>query len=113
MNVMELINSMMKRPQMFIYPVKIDYIFYFIFGFFMRDDLDFYDIDNAFKNCFSNWIVDWIDQNVGSRYESENTLWYQSIMSAVKDDQEAVDLFFKASKEFFQDCINNHLTWQL
>jgi len=107
MNLMELIDSMEKRPKMYVMPVKIEYIFYFIFGYLWRKDLD--DIERTFRSHFHYWIVDWIVKNIDNKYEMESFLWYHAFISVTKGDQEAVDLFFKASREFFDDYKNNRL----
>jgi len=67
------------------------------------------DVDKIFKSYFTHWLLDWIAKNVDSKYEKEEAFWYHDFISVTNSDQAAVDLFFKTSKEFFDDYKNKRI----
>jgi len=102
LNIKELIVAMKIRPQMFVFPVRVDYIYYYLMGFAAsqnRNNPD--DVDLAFKNDFYYWAYNWIIKNKDSQYELNAAFWYHMFQDVTKEENEAVELFFKLSEEFF------------
>lgn len=70
MNVNEFINAIQNRPQMLVEEVRIDYLFYLIFGFLgsnlMKEQCY---IDQKFRNYFYDWVINWVKNNIDEKYE--------------------------------------------
>ncbi|MCB5955327.1 hypothetical protein [Enterococcus sp. CWB-B31] len=107
-NVEKLITSVQLRPKMYIAEIRIDYLYHFLLGRIsavMRTDL-IEDIDLVFKRNFSRWTEEWMLEKFGKKYDE--LFWYKWFQKAAKTDQEAMELFFEASKEFFDDYHKNN-----
>lgn len=102
MRIEKLINSMQRRPGMYLLEERIDYIFQFLLGYcganshFLEDD----DMDRRFGYWFWKWLLIWTEDN-GDQIES--ACWYDVIMAIAEDEQKAVTLFYDLCKIFFED----------
>lgn len=108
MYIEQLIDSIKKRPKMYVNEEKIEYIFHYILGYssachkFSPDD-----IDKMFCNWFWKWLVKWIKDNIDSEYQPKSVIWYDEIKVIAKDEKKEMDVFFSLSKLFFEDYKNN------
>lgn len=108
MNIREFINAVRNRPQMYVEEVRIDYLFYLIFGFLGNNLMDNqYCIDKKFSNLFYDWVLNWVKKNVDDKYECSSLFWYHIFVEVTDTESEAVELFFVLCKDFFEqfdDC---------
>ena len=109
MDIEELIKNMSIRPQMYVFPVKVESINSYLNGFLSgtRSQNDNYVFDYASVNCvfgsfFGRWAFQWVINNINSEYKFESHLWFVMLKSVTKDEDEAVKLFFLLSDIFFQ-----------
>ena len=78
MYIEQLIDSIKKRPKMYVNEEKIEYIFHYILGYssachkFSPDD-----IDKMFCNWFWKWLVKWIKDNIDICREQCNYVYEQ------------------------------------
>lgn len=108
MYIEQLIDSMKKRPKMYVKEEKIEYIYYYILGYCsascqFSDD----DIDKMFCNWFWKWLVKWIKDNVDSEYQPQSVIWYDDIKIIAKEGKKEKDVFFDLCKLFFEDYKNS------
>ena len=108
MKIMNLINVMRRRPGMFVKEERIDYIFYFIFGYCggCHENAED-DMDKCFCARFGEWLRLWIIDNFDSEYTQKTFWWYEDIeaMAAQTGQNEAI-LFYELCDLFFDDYIN-------
>lgn len=106
-NIEELISSIKKRPRMYVYEVRVDYIYYLLVGCLISNlrSVNAQRIDYVFKRDFIEWVIQWLYKNkeVDFRVRNKIILWYQMISECAHDDEEAVNLFFQISEEFFAE----------
>lgn len=108
MHIEKLINSIEKRPKMYVKEENIEYIYYYILGYCSASHhFSQNDMDKMFCSWFWKWLVEWIRSNVDPSYQSESVLWYDDIKKIANDRNEEVVLFFKLTKNFFDDYKNN------
>ncbi|MBR3603070.1 MAG: hypothetical protein IKL49_12220 [Lachnospiraceae bacterium] len=107
MYIEQLIDTIKKRPGMFMKEERIDYIYYFIAGYCSAcHQSSKNDMDKMFCCWFWKWLVKWIEENMDSQYETSSAMWYVDIKRIAEDQQKEVALFFELSKEFFDDYKN-------
>lgn len=105
MRIEKLIDSMQRRPGMYLLEERIDYIFHFLLGYcgansdFLEDD----NMDRRFCSWFWKWLLIWIEDNVDSEYQIKSACWYEDIRKIAGDEQKAVTLFYDLCKMFFED----------
>ena len=107
----EMISDIKKRPGMYVNEVRLDYIYHFLVGFLGGNVSipEAQEIDIAFRRNFIPWVDDWIYKEKGIEFiRSQAPLWYQRISLCTNNEEEAVELFYKLSEEFFQDLRNSH-----
>ena len=115
MHIEQLIDTISKRTGMFVKEERIDYIYYLIVGHcgakseFLVDDMD-----KKFCIWFGKWLLIWIENNIDSEYLPESVYWYEDIVKIAGDEQKAIDMFYKLSKEFFYDYHNKkgYFSWR-
>ena len=87
---------------MYVDEVRIDYIFYLIFGYLgsnlMKEQCY---IDEQFRNCFFDWVLNWVKLNIDENYECTSFFWYHIIKDVTDTESEAVEMFFNLSNKFF------------
>ncbi len=107
MYIEQLIDSIKKRPKMYVKEEKIEYIYYYILGYcsanhqFSADDMD-----KMFCCWFWKWLIKWIEDNIDSKYQTKSAIWYDDIKEIAGDEQKEVKLFFELTKYFFEDYKN-------
>ncbi|MCB5955328.1 hypothetical protein [Enterococcus sp. CWB-B31] len=107
-NIELLLANIQKRPKMYILEARMDYLFIFLIGYMGRGNgtIDEEEIDIAFRENFGRWIMDWIGLNYGKEYQEVE--WYRMFQKVTSSEEKAVELFFEASKEFFDDYHKNN-----
>lgn len=104
MDIKEFIAAIQNRPKMFVEEVRLDYLYYLIFGHLGSNLMKEYsDIDKKFSAYFYNYVLEWVRKNVDENYERNSFFWYHIIRDVTNTEEEAVDLFFKLSEKFFED----------
>lgn len=107
MYIEQLIESIDKRPKMYVKEEKLEYIYYYILGYcsashhFSTDEMD-----KMFCCWFWKWLVKWIEDNVNSEYQTKSAIWYDDIRNIAENENEEIELFFRLSREFFEDYKN-------
>lgn len=105
MNVEEFILAIQERPLMYVESVRIDYIFYLLKGYVGSNLVYKDDIDVAFHSRFYLWVLNWANENTDKKFEMDEGFYWHNILTEISfDEKEAVELFFKLSKEFFDKC---------
>ncbi|WP_172253552.1 hypothetical protein [Saccharibacillus deserti] len=104
MNIEELISAIRKRPGMFVQDKRLDYIKYFITGFYCHGFVSktVAVVDTHFSEEFHRWVKGWIKNNLGINFEEEHG-WYEYIAASTKSNEEAFELFFRLTDEFFRE----------
>ena len=104
MEIEELIDAIQRRPGMYLLEERIDYIFYFLFGYCRANsELEDDNMDRRFCYWFWKWLLMWIKDNVDSEYQIKAMVWYEDIRRIAGDEQKAVTLFYDLCKMFFED----------
>lgn len=104
MDIEELIYAIEKRPLMYMEEVHIDYIFYIVKGY-LSGALADNSKNITFHSKFYRWLVDWINKNTGYCFELQDGFYWNNILTQVtSSNQEAVELFFKLCRVFFNEC---------
>ncbi|MCH5267595.1 MAG: hypothetical protein J1E62_04540 [Lachnospiraceae bacterium] len=101
MNIETLIEAMKKRPKMFVEEEKIEYIFYFLFGY-CSSNLDD-DLDKYFCMWFGKWLIRWIKEHIDEQYVPKTALWHHDIKMIAGDKQDEAKFFYDLCDEFFED----------
>ena len=108
MHIEQLIQSMKKRPHMYVDEVRLDYIFYVIMGncganhHYETDELDRY-----FCVWFGKWLEKWIVDNIDPDYQMSSFMWYKTIEEIVPAEENSVEMFFGLCDMFFEDYKNS------
>ena len=104
MDIKTFISSIQNRPKMYVEEIRLDYIFYLIFGFLGSNMINgsIYNTDQKFKIYFSDWVLNWITNNIDKSYEQKSFFWYHYLCDVTNSEEEAVELFFKLSSIFFE-----------
>ena len=108
MNIEEFILCVEKKPLMYVEKVRIDYIYYLIKGY-LGGCLDKkQNIDVAFHSKFYQWVLKWINDNTQKNFDKRASFHWHNILTEIStDEKEAVELFFKLSKQFFEEYRKN------
>ncbi|MBP1042401.1 hypothetical protein I6N95_15380 [Vagococcus sp. BWB3-3] len=110
-NIEETIANIKLRPKMFIEELKLKNL-YFLLGGYIGCALTTgisTEIDEVFKKDFSQWTKEWLGLNVAMDFSNDCLSWYKMYQKASETEEEALELFFKSSQEFFVDFHNNKL----
>lgn len=113
--VEKLINNMRKRPKMYVAEIRIDYIFYFLFGYCgANHELSEDDMDRRFCFWFGKWLIKWIEDNVDKEYLPETAFWYDDIRRITRSEQDEAAIFFELCEYFFKDYRNKtgYFSWR-
>lgn len=108
MQIEQLIDSIQRRPGMYIEEKRIDYIYYLISGYcganykLLNED----DMNSRFSSWFGKWLLQWIEENIDTEYTPNTVIWYYYIKWLAKDEQQEFTLFFDLCKMFFEDYKN-------
>ncbi|MDO3413289.1 hypothetical protein QWJ34_26290 [Saccharibacillus sp. CPCC 101409] len=104
MNIEELIYGIKGRPGMFVKDKRLDYIKYFIAGFYCHGSVSktAAAIDEHFSGQFHSWVREWITNNLGITFQGESG-WYEYITFSTQNNEKAFDLFCKLTDEFFAE----------
>lgn len=104
MDIKEFIAAIQNRPKMFVEEVRLDYLYYLIFGYLGSNLMKEYsDIDEKFSAHFYNYVLEWVRKNVDENYERNSFFWYHIIRDVTNTEEEAVDLFFMLCEIFFEE----------
>lgn len=95
------IDAVSRRPLMYVYEKKVDYIYYLILGYLGGIKRD--DIDNTFSREFLNWTLEWLNTNIDAKYRQRSFFWYHIFQDVTDSEEAATELFFKLSRDFFDD----------
>jgi len=103
-NIEERIYNIRKRPKMYVHEVRLDYIYYLIAGSLGSNigSRDVQNIDIAFKRDFNQWVEEWIYEKKEIDFRRKVVVWHKIISSCANGDEEAVNLFYQISSEFFE-----------
>ena len=107
MTIEQLLDAMKKRSGMFIIEERIDYIYYLISGYcgaksYLEED----DIDRKFRCWFGKWLLQWIEENINSKYKPMSSYWYLDIKAIAGGEEKEVPLFYELCEKFFDDYRN-------
>lgn len=103
MDIKEFIAAIQNRPKMYVEEVRLDYLYYLIWGYLGGNLMKGYsDIEKKFQAYFYNYVLEWARKNVDENYERNSLFWHQIIRDVTNTEEEAVDLFFKLSEKFFE-----------
>lgn len=91
---------------MYVEKIKISYIYYLVIGFLGSNLIkqDNYRIDRLFKQYFTGWVLNWVKENIDSNYEKNSFFWYRMLIEISDSEENAVELFFELSENFFEEC---------
>lgn len=104
MDIEELIFAIEKRPLMYMEEVNIDYIFYIVKGY-LCGNLTGNSKNIMFHSKFYRWLVEWINTNTEYCYEIQSGFYWNNILTQVTSgNHEAVALFFRLCRSFFDEC---------
>lgn len=115
MQIEKLIDSIQKRPKMFVKEEKIEYIFYLLSGYCgANGKLSEDDINRNFCFWFGKWLIIWIQNNVNVKYTPQTAFWYDDIKTISKSKQDEIKLFFDLCNCFFEDYENKtgYFSWR-
>jgi len=105
MDVKQKIINIKGRPKMFISELRVDYIYHYLEGYlscFKEFKLSIEDdINLIFFSDFSHWTHEWINKNLAP--VDFSFVWYKMIKDATKNEDDATNLFFRISDEFFEE----------
>lgn len=107
MYIEETINSMKRRPGMYVKKENVEYIYHFVSGNclacqYLSDD----EMDRMFNEWFGKWLLQWIKENVSPQYEPVIFYWYLDIKAIAGGEEKEVPLFYELCEKFFDDYRN-------
>ncbi|MCB5952373.1 hypothetical protein LI951_09880 [Enterococcus sp. BWT-B8] len=105
MNIEKTIMNINLRPKMFIEKMRIDNLYFLLTGYLLcaqGTEIN-EEIDTIFRREFNNWSINWILINLDRDFSTEVGPWYYLFQKSAKTEEEAVENFFQASKEFFDE----------
>lgn len=115
MYIMDLINSIQKRPLMYVQEEKIDYIAHLLMGYCIAASHNNApsEMDKNFWAWFGYWLDDWMKVNYSNSYEVKTLYWHEILKDITDDEREAVELFYRLCKQFFKDFKqkNGYFNW--
>ena len=108
MNIKDFINAIQSRPKMYVEELRLDYIYYIIIGFLGSNlmNKNACSLDQAYKNYFPNWLLEWVRKNKNEYYEIRSFYWYHILIDVTNSEEEAIMLFFELSDKFFEEEIS-------
>lgn len=104
MSIRELINSIKIRPKMFVAEVQLDYIFHFLLGYLGAEKHNASEEERELCSIYAGRFVHWVHKSVNTNSSNPiefDFIWYRMIEKVTNSEQEAAELFFKLSEEFF------------
>lgn len=107
-NIDVLISLVEKRPLMFIESKRIDYLYYLLIGYLAGKGDQKTDIDRYFHSRFFHWSLQWVRNNINTNYDLHGIYWYYIYKDNTKNEEEALNLFFRVCKIFFLEYYSNH-----
>ena len=104
MDVENLINSIKKRPQMYIGDLSIDRLALFISGFLYSNRMNNrnYDMDRIFKSDIHEWTKQAIKEKEGIKFKLHMDYSYY-IKEVCENGEQEIALFFELSEQFFKE----------
>ena len=107
MYIEETINSMKRRPGMYVKKENVEYIYYFIAGNclacqYLSED----EMDKMFSSWFGKWLLQWIEENINPMYNPMKSFWYLDIKAIAGGEENEVPLFYELCEKFFEDYRN-------
>ncbi|MBP1042398.1 hypothetical protein I6N95_15365 [Vagococcus sp. BWB3-3] len=105
-NKEKIIAKIQSAPQLYLEEVNLRNLYFFLAGFSScRDRLHMSDYSDAYyTKHFSRWLNSWMTSYLGETNELEwEPFWYSYVTKYVKSKEKALQLFFKASNEFFTE----------
>ena len=101
----ELIQRIKQRPGMYVHEVRLDYVYYLIFGHNgcasqvkIRTQKDVY-----FQTKFFKWLINWARENWNKDYSGQYVFWYQIIDQNTNSPEESVTKFIELAEQFFSE----------
>jgi len=103
-NIEETISYTKKRPKMYVYEARMDNLYYYLYGCLLSNlrSLEAHDIDRAFKENFNGFVEQWAYDNKGLDFRRKVILWHRIISACTNSDEDAINLFYQISDEFFE-----------
>ncbi len=104
MYIKELINCIQKRPLMYVQEEKISYISHLLMGYCLAASHNNVpsEMDKHFWAWFGSWLDNWIKIKYSKDFEFK-AYWFETLKDITQDEREAVQLFYKLCKQFFDD----------
>lgn len=105
MYIKELIKSIQVRPLMYLQEEKIDYMYHFLEGHcgLARRYSMTSEMDKHFGSWFVKWLNKWVVENYDNMHEFKTFYWNDTLKEITKNEEEAVQLFYKLCEQFFSD----------
>ena len=105
MYIKELIKSIQVRPLMYLQEEKIDYMYHFLEGHcgLARRYSMTSEMDKHFEIWFVKWLNKWVVENYDNMHEFKTFYWNDTLKEITKNEEEAVQLFYKLCEQFFSD----------
>jgi len=103
MHIEQLIQTMKKRPGMFVREEELDYIYHLILGYCGGKCDAVREIDHMFSCWFGKWLLQWIEENIDTEYVPKSSYWYDDIKAIAGDEKKEVPLFYELCDMFFED----------
>jgi len=104
MYIKELIDTIKKRPGMFVREEKIEYIYYYISGYCSAcHKYSNNDMNKMFFCWFGKWLQKWIENNIDFKYKPKSACWYDDIKTIAECEQKETECFFYLCNIFFDD----------
>lgn len=117
MRVRELIDAIRRRPGAFLKEEKIEYVFYFLFGYcgacHDRESPEDH-LDSRFCCWFGRWLLLWIEDNIDSGYVPRSIFWYEDIQFIARNEGDEMAVFYDLCGKFFDDYANRqgYFSWR-
>lgn len=109
MNIEQVIEVIKDRPLMYIETLRIENIHHLLRGFHLSSVVNktCEPLDNYFNVYFIKWVLQWIRKNKNPNYDVESFYWHHFIKDITESEEEAIELFFQLSEQFFEEYHNN------
>jgi len=103
-NIEDTILHIKKRPKMYVYEARMDNVYHYLSGFLLSNlrSSEAQDIDHAFKRDFNGFVEQWAYDNKGLDFRRKVILWHRIISACTNSDEDAINLFYQISEEFFE-----------